>query len=83
MQAYAKSRVDAPGLVDLVLATMDQGDPGETGAPAQGTLETQVARKPNKRSRIYEDHRPMSVIEQGIRDKTLFQVYPFFRFIPF
>eukprot|EP00884_Botryococcus_braunii_P014654 jgi/Botrbrau1/2318/Bobra.39_1s0007.1 len=67
---YARSRQDAPDLADLVLATMNRGEDGETKAPSQGT---QLPRRPTKRARIYDDHRPMSVIEQGIRDQTLYQ----------
>jgi hypothetical protein len=72
LQGYARSRPDATGLVDLVLATMSspqeeaEGDVAPSTAAAKG--------RPAKRPRIYEDHRPMSIIEQGIKAGTIYQV---------
>lgn len=67
MQAYAKTRSDAPELVDLVAASAE-GAAQESGENGEG--------RSTKRQRIYEDHRAMSAITEGIKQGKYHQVSP-------
>ena len=63
MQAYAKSRSDKPELMDIVAVN----------AANEQQMDADINRAA-KRQRIYEDHRPMSVITGGMKNGRLHQV---------
>jgi hypothetical protein len=78
MQAYARSRTDAPELADLVAGggggeDASIGDVDMADAP-NGQPAGQSGQRGAKRARIFEDHRPMSAITAGIKAGTLHQV---------
>ena len=77
MQAYARSRTDAPELADLVAGGGGEdaatGDVDMADAP-NGQAAGQSGQRGAKRARIFEDHRPMSAITAGIKAGTLHQV---------
>ena len=62
-QAYARSRTDKPELVDIVAVN---------AASEQPALED--GKRAAKRQRIYEDHKPMSAITEGMKHGRLHQV---------
>lgn len=63
MQAYAKMRADAPELVDIVASTI-----GGAFEPEEG------GNRPAKRQRIYDDHKGMAAITDGIKTGKYHQV---------
>ena len=77
VQAYARSRTDAPELVDLVAG----GGGGGGANTGNGVADVDMADAPGgqkgaKRKRIFDDHRPMSAITAGIKAGALHQVRP-------
>jgi len=62
-QAYARTRGDAPELVDVVAACAEGEAAGEEGYG-----------KAKKRQRLYEDHRVMSAVTESMKQGRLHQV---------
>lgn len=63
LQAYARLRTDKPELVDIVAVN------------ATNEQEMDIdGKRSAKRQRIYEDHRPSSVITEGLKQGRLHQV---------
>ena len=65
LQAYARMRADAPELVDIVAANADS---------ELATEEEAGAARGAKRQRIYDDHKPMSTVTEGMKQGKLHQV---------
>ena len=63
MQAYARTRSDRPELVDIVAVN----------AANEQQMDIDGKRAP-KRQRIYEEHRPLSAITEGMKHGRLHQV---------
>ncbi|GMH41507.1 hypothetical protein BSKO_09417 [Bryopsis sp. KO-2023] len=66
MKAYAKLRTDAKELVDLVAVCCDSEEEEEMDVDGG-------SRKAKKRRRVYEDHRPMSELTEGLKNGSLHQ----------
>lgn len=62
-QAYARSRTDTPELVDIVAVNAANEQPMD-----------EDGKRAVKRQRIYEDHKPMSAITEGMKHGRLHQV---------
>ena len=65
LQAYARSRSDKPELVDIVAINAATEQPMD-----------EDGKRATKRQRIYEDHKPMSAITEGMKHGRLHQVRP-------
>ncbi|KAL3151102.1 hypothetical protein ABBQ38_012969 [Trebouxia sp. C0009 RCD-2024] len=76
VQAYAKLRTDTPELLDLVAQFAGQNltdDPMAVDGSSTAPAANPGGQKGSKRKRVYDEHRPMSDIQNGIKSGTYHQ----------